>query len=71
VVDVDVDVETVLWCLSWLAALTPDVAMIPPDDIFAEAAHHACQDQQWNYTANPLAEPASTPLLEDIERLCG
>ncbi|HLI08767.1 MAG TPA: hypothetical protein VKV40_19555 [Ktedonobacteraceae bacterium] len=70
-VDVDADVEIVLYSLYWLAALTPDVSMLPPDDIFAETAHHFFRDQQWDYATDPLSEPASTPLLEGIEKVFG
>lgn len=63
-------VEVGLYCLSWLAALTPDISMIPPDDLFAEMAETR-QEQEWNFTIAVLPNRASHMHSEGIQGFRG
>lgn len=59
-------VEVGLYCLSWLAALTPDASMIPPDNLFTETVETR-QEQEWNFAIDVLPNCASHMLSEGIQ----
>lgn len=63
-------VEVGLYCLSWLAALTPDISMIPPDDLFAETVE-ARQEQEWNFAIAVAPNHAAHMLSEEIQGFRG
>jgi hypothetical protein len=51
-------VEVNVYCLSWLAAFTPDVSMLPPDTLFAETTEPG-QEQEWDFAIEALPDSAS------------
>jgi hypothetical protein len=58
--------EVSVYCLSWLAALTPDVSMLPPDDLFAETTEPG-QEQEWNFAIDAWPEGASYSYYGGLE----
>jgi hypothetical protein len=62
---VDVEVDVALWYISWQAALTPDLSMIPPDDVLTEI-ENTFQDQEWSFVADILPVGTSDIFLEGM-----